>query len=60
MRVEFSTGGSGYWPASLVAVRNASTKWVRRDRDYLIRNNFLVEDILGCVPGPNIILSGDV
>ncbi len=58
--MEFSTGGADYWPASMVAVRKASTKWIRRDRDYLIRNNFLVEDIPACVPGPSILLSGDV
>jgi hypothetical protein len=39
-RVEFSTSGVDYWAAS-VAVRKSSTKWIRRDRDYLIRMNFL-------------------
>ena len=43
-----------------MAVRKASTKWIRRDRDYMIRNNFLVEDVPACVPGPSILLSGDV
>jgi hypothetical protein len=57
--VEFSTGVANYWVV-LVAVRTSSTKWIRMDRDYLIRNHFLVEDIPGCVPGPNILLSGDV
>ncbi len=57
-RVEFATGGNGYWAA--VAVRRSSTRWIRRDRAYMIRMNFLVEDVPGAVPGPDILMSGDV
>ncbi len=55
-RVEFSTGGAIYWPA-LMAVRKADTRWIRRDQEYLIKNNFLMEDVVASVPGPNILLS---
>ncbi len=57
-QVEFSTGGDSYWAA--MAVRRSSTRWIRRDRAYMIRMNFLVEDVPGAVPGPDILMSGDV
>jgi hypothetical protein len=43
-RVEFSTGGADYWTAS-VAVRGTDSKWIRKEREYLIRMKFLVLDI---------------
>jgi hypothetical protein len=57
--VEFSTGGADYWTAS-VAVRGTNSKWIRKEREYVIKMKFLVLDIPACVPGPNILLGGDV
>ena len=57
--MEFSPGGASYWPA-LMAVRKASTRWIRRDWEYMIRNNFQMEDVPASVLGPSILLSGDV
>ncbi len=43
-----------------MAVKKSDARWIRRDREFLIRNNFLKEDVPAGVPGPDILLSGDV